>query len=255
MRKKVRKEYSKIEIDEIFNTCKNVSQVLVRLDLADNTPNRDFVKSLALSIGVDIQTFGKKQKEVRYCRECNTPLDGKFKLKFCDNSCAAKYNNKLRVKKQKTPKVVKKQFKPKLIKAKKTKTPKFCKNCGVQLINNKVFCSLSCGGKYRQKASYDDFIANPEKYCRPNYSPHAYKPIFLKEQNGVCAICGCDDNWNGNKLVFVLDHIDGDASNNRRENLRLICPNCDSQTDTFKSKNKFSTRRNYWKDKILRNVE
>jgi len=54
------------------------------------------------------------------------------------------------------------------------------------------------------------------------------------------------------KLVFVLDHIDGDASNNKRENLRLICPNCDSQTDTFKSKNKFSTRRNYWKEKILK---
>jgi len=34
--------------------------------------------------------------------------------------------------------------------------------------------------------------------------------------------------WNGKELHFILDHIDGDASNNHKENLRLICPNCDS---------------------------
>lgn len=48
--------------------------------------------------------------------------------------------------------------------------------------------------------------------------------------------------WNGKELHFVLDHIDGDASNNHQDNLRLICPNCDSQLDTYKSKNKNSAR-------------
>ena len=44
-------------------------------------------------------------------------------------------------------------------------------------------------------------------------------------------------------VQFVLDHIDGDASNNWKTNLRLICPNCDSQLDTYKSKNKNSARK------------
>lgn len=39
---------------------------------------------------------------------------------------------------------------------------------------------------------------------------------------------------------FQPIHIDGDASNNFRDNLRLVCPNCDSQLDTYKSRNKNS---------------
>lgn len=40
------------------------------------------------------------------------------------------------------------------------------------------------------------------------------------------------------ELVLIVDHIDGDASNNRRENLRMVCPNCDSQLPTYKSRNR-----------------
>jgi hypothetical protein len=60
----------------------------------------------------------------------------------------------------------------------------------------------------------------------------------LDEQEGCCDICGNVEEWNGMPLSLVLDHIDGNASNNARENLRLICPNCDSQLPTFKSRNR-----------------
>jgi hypothetical protein len=46
----------------------------------------------------------------------------------------------------------------------------------------------------------------------------------------------------GLPLVFVLDHVDGDASNNQCENLRLVCPNCDSQLPTFKARNRGNER-------------
>ena len=69
------------------------------------------------------------------------------------------------------------------------------------------------------------------------------RQYILEEQNNQCSICGISAWWNGKELHFILDHIDGDASNDHRENLRLICPNCDSQLDTYKSKNKNSSRK------------
>jgi HNH endonuclease len=53
-----------------------------------------------------------------------------------------------------------------------------------------------------------------------------------------CAECGALPIWNGRPLVLVLDHSNGDRSDNRRENLRLLCPNCNSQQGTFAGKNK-----------------
>ena len=52
-----------------------------------------------------------------------------------------------------------------------------------------------------------------------------------------CAICGNTGKWNGQLLVLQIDHINGDHDDNRLENLRFLCPNCHSQTDTFAGKN------------------
>lgn len=67
---------------------------------------------------------------------------------------------------------------------------------------------------------------------------HYIRVHLLDDQDGRCAICGAVNVWNDHELQFVLDHIDGDASNNHRENLRLVCPNCDSQLPTFKARNR-----------------
>ena len=68
------------------------------------------------------------------------------------------------------------------------------------------------------------------------------RDYILEKQNYKCAICGIENKWNSQSLHFILDHINGDASNNFEYNLRLICPNCDSQLDTYKSRNKNSAR-------------
>ena len=56
-----------------------------------------------------------------------------------------------------------------------------------------------------------------------------------------CSICGNTGIWNNKKLTLQLDHINGINNDNRIENLRLLCPNCHSQTKTFSGKNKKTT--------------
>ena len=52
-----------------------------------------------------------------------------------------------------------------------------------------------------------------------------------------CAICGNLGVWNDQKLSLQLDHINGIHTDNRIDNLRFLCPNCHSQTDTFSKRN------------------
>lgn len=52
-----------------------------------------------------------------------------------------------------------------------------------------------------------------------------------------CYTCGLGPTWNDKALVLHLDHINGDPFDNRIENLRILCPNCHSQTDTYAGKN------------------
>ena len=64
----------------------------------------------------------------------------------------------------------------------------------------------------------------------------------LARLNGYhCEVCNISE-YNGKEITLQVDHKDGNAGNNALENLRLICPNCHSQSDTFGGRNKGSGR-------------
>lgn len=124
-----------------------------------------------------------------------------------------------------------------------------CLNCGREFVkypeSSGKYCCNQCQQDHKHKQQYQKILDGDPSIMRANYIPKNFKSDIIEEQNGVCAICGMSQEWNGKPLVFILDHIDGYASNNKRDNLRCICPNCDSQLNTYKSKNKCEERSYY----------
>lgn len=74
----------------------------------------------------------------------------------------------------------------------------------------------------------------------------ALKKRLIKENilEYKCADCGID-NWNNKQLSLHLDHINGNNRDNRIENLRLLCPNCHSQTSTYCNRNNVNNIQEY----------
>lgn len=59
----------------------------------------------------------------------------------------------------------------------------------------------------------------------------------------ICSICGQEPLWQGKELTLILDHINGHNHDDRLENLRWVCPNCNQQLDTFSGRNRRAERK------------
>ncbi len=130
----------------------------------------------------------------------------------------------------------------------------FCLSCGASLgvgyraqVNK--YCNNTCQQQYQQKQLLESWLSTGKMngYTGGTWgnAPAAkyVRDYIAIQQNRCCAICHGEAIHNDKPLKFILDHIDGDCTNNAPDNLRLICPNCDSQTDTFKARNKGNGRK------------
>ena len=72
----------------------------------------------------------------------------------------------------------------------------------------------------------------------PQYQTNKLRKRLISEniKDEKCEVCGIVD-WNGSPVSFELDHINGVRTDHRLQNLRIICPNCHSQTETYRAKN------------------
>jgi 5-methylcytosine-specific restriction endonuclease McrA len=87
-----------------------------------------------------------------------------------------------------------------------------------------------------EKRSYmlSDILVQNSTFCRKSLKSKLIKHKLLLYK---CSICNNDGTWLGKTISLHLDHINGINNDNRLENLRFLCPNCHSQTDTYSGKN------------------
>lgn len=125
---------------------------------------------------------------------------------------------------------------------------RICKNCDRTLgKNNKSGYCSGCVAKQiamdKTQKTFDNWLTTGDLGLSVLTTVRGTLRAKLLDYYGnKCSICEAPSTWNGQPLVLVLDHINGDASDDSKENLRFVCPNCDSQLDTYKSKNKKSKR-------------
>jgi len=86
--------------------------------------------------------------------------------------------------------------------------------------------------------TYLDYNAeNLDKVLKSVNNPYKKKKLIeWGLLQNICELCGIVNQWNGMELTLQLDHIDGNNSNNDLSNLRILCPNCHTQTKTYGSK-------------------
>ena len=119
-----------------------------------------------------------------------------------------------------------------------------CKFCGESLNRpEKVYCNNQCQKDFESK-KYLELVKKTNNLNPKNNKSYnlATAKKHLKILKGCkCEICGMK-TWQGQDIPLVFDHIDGNHENNDLDNCRLICGNCDMQTDTYKGKNKGNGR-------------
>ena len=118
---------------------------------------------------------------------------------------------------------------------------RYCLNCG-KLLNNiqTKYCSNICQADYQYKQYINRWKSGEETGLSGEYgiSQHIRR-YLMNKYSSRCQQCGQGEvNQYTNTTPLEIHHIDGDYKNNNEDNLQLLCPNCHSLTETYKSHNK-----------------
>jgi hypothetical protein len=154
------------------------------------------------------QAWESYEDHPKYCLFCGEkiPFEGK-RGKFCNKSCAASYNNAG-------------------INRHAGHAPQSLCSCGKPKHAQNKYCAECI-----EKRVYNKYLTLDEAK-----DDRSRKRIIIEQRGYQCQICGITD-WMEKPIKLELDHIDGNADNNIEINLRLVCPNCHSQTETYKGAN------------------
>jgi len=154
------------------------------------------------------RAIAEYENNPKFCLFCGEKIPfEKRRGKFCNSSCAASFNNRGLNRHGKTVASV-----------------SFC-SCGKPKLPINKYCPECIDKRVYNVIPFEDMRQDRSRRKR-----------LLETRGHRCQVCGLSE-WMGKEIPLELDHIDGNSDNNDEVNLRLICPNCHAQTETYKGAN------------------
>lgn len=219
------------EVFEKFNSFTSKSQAHEYFGISDNTQGCNYIKEIAESIGFDLNVYKeRKQKPIRYCKQCGKEITSRHAKKFCCLSCATKYNNEHRdksiyekiAKRLRKDNSTSKRNKAHILAerfcvvcgkkleglhfkycsescksigsyASKEEHDKVCQECGKPFRSKTVktkFCSSKCASEYHKKIKVNEWLDGVLKINPNRKLPKSIRDYLLKIHDNKCEICG-----------------------------------------------------------------
>ncbi len=116
----------------------------------------------------------------------------------------------------------------------RTVLKRICKEWNLELKFNQGYISER-HRKYAKKRALEEIFCENSKVSQTVLRRAIQRDNLLDLTK--CSICGIINVWNNKPITFIFDHINGINTDNRLENIRIVCPNCNSQLETTGSKN------------------
>lgn len=244
------------EIIDTFRQCNNGVKVMQHFGYKNNGSGYRFLKKIEEKAGINSNDYFNRITKEKYllspnkCLCCGKefPFE-KRRNKFCDSSCAAKYNNfkrgpmtietKMKISMSLKNEVYSEDISSKI----KEQFNKNCLMCG-KPSGKKDYCCVDCKKKHIKQQKINEWLEGKSNPQRGIGQIPEYIKEYLKEiHDNKCEKCGWSEiNPMTGKVPLQIHHIDGDCTNNDFNNLQILCPNCHSLTETFGSLNKISKR-------------
>lgn len=171
------------------------------------------------------EAIEKYEANPNFCPNCGQVIPfEKRRNKFCNQSCAASYNNQGQVRVE-------------------TVNPIECANCGkVKETRQNKYCD-ECA-----ESHFYHIPESPEEIL----SEKGIRAYLLRTREHKCEECGLEE-WRGCEIPLEVHHTDGNPDNNTDANLKLLCPNCHAITDNFKAKARVTGKKGrYSRRRIVR---
>ena len=172
----------------------------------------------------------------KICLGCGIIFERKDRRgKFCNHSCAAKYNNRILYPEKEI-----------IIKDKNGNniviSGNICFFCSTSC-GKKEYCNFECKRNYRIKK----WLVGEDDCQTVHGCSKIIRDYLIKAYNDKCEECGYYGRRNCGPSILKIHHVDGNWRNNTPKNIQILCPNCHCHTNNYGSKNMGNGRK--WKTK------